>query len=100
MRFPMILAALAASLSAAGCNALTPTQIAAVSCAGAQAGAAVSVAVTTDANTGANATKAAAQAQQTASAVQKAIGDACPILVTSVNALNAGAPAGSGGAGD
>jgi hypothetical protein len=89
MRSPSIFVVVASSLSFAGCNSMTPAQIANVSCNGAEAGAAVAVAVTTDANTGANATKAAAQTQQTASAIQKAIGDACPIVVTSVNAINA-----------
>ena len=96
MRFLSAFALLAVSVPIAGCNTLTPAQIAGVSCSGASAGAAVAVAVTTDANTGANATKAAAQAEQTANAIQKAVGDACPIIVTSVNAMNAAAKGGAG----
>ncbi len=96
MRSATILVVLASSLSVAGCNTMTPAQIANVSCSGAEAGTAVAVTATTDANTGANTTKGAAQAQQTASAIQKAVGDACPIIVTSVNALNAAAPSGGG----
>jgi hypothetical protein len=78
-------------LSLAGCDAaISPTQIANVACIGAQAGAAVAVTVTADANAnaGLNATNAAAQAQGTASAIGKTVADACPIIVTGVNAIN------------
>jgi hypothetical protein len=97
MRSPLIFMLLAISASVAGCNTMTPAQIASVSCAGAQAGAAVAVTVTTDANTGANATKAAAQAQQTAATIQQTISDTCPIIIQGVNAVNAAAT-GSGAA--
>ena len=76
-------------LSLAGCNAATsPTLIANVACIGAQAGAAVGVTVTADANAGPNATTAAAQAQGTATAIQKTVAEACPIIVTGVSAIN------------
>jgi hypothetical protein len=83
-------------LSLAGCNAaISPTQIASVACIGAQAGAAVGVTVTADANAGPNATNAAAQAQETATAIQKTVADACPIIVTGVSAINSASKASS-----
>jgi hypothetical protein len=85
-------------LSLAGCNAaISPTQIANVACIGAQAGAAVGVTVTAhanaDTNAGPNATNAAAQAQGTATAIQKTVADACPIIVTGVSAINSASKA-------
>jgi hypothetical protein len=81
-------------LSLAGCDAaISPTQIANVACIGAQAGAAVAVTMTADANAGLNATNAAAQAQGTASAIGKTVADACPIIVTGVNAINSASKA-------
>jgi len=81
-------------LSLAGCNAaISPRQIASVACIGAQAGAAVGVTVTADANAGPNPTNAAAQAQETATAIQKTVADACPIIVTGVNAINSASKA-------
>ena len=79
------------TLSLAGCNGLTTAQIANVSCVGAEAGAELAVVVASDVNAGGNATKAAGRAQQTASIVQKTVGDACPILVGGVSALSAAA---------
>ncbi len=95
MRSPTIFVVIASSLSLAGGHIPAPALVANASCTGAEAGAAVAVAVTTDANTGANATKAAGRAQQTASAVQQAVDDACPLIVSGVSAVNAAA----GGAG-
>jgi len=83
-------------LSLAGCNAaMSPTQIANVACMGAQAGAAAGVTVMADANAGPNATSAAAQAQGTATAIQKTVADACPIIVTGNSASKASLSAGN-----
>jgi hypothetical protein len=89
MRSCLIFALAATSALFAGCKTMTPTQIAAASCAGAEAAAAVGSVVTADANVGANATAAAGRAQQTAGAVQKAVGDACPVIVSGVKAAAA-----------
>jgi hypothetical protein len=90
----IIVFAVGLGLSLAGCNApINPTQIANVACIGAQAGAAVGVTVTVDANAGPNATNAAAQAQGTATAIQKTVADACPIIGTGVSAINSASKA-------
>ncbi len=83
------------ALSLAGCNSLTTSQIASISCAEAEAGANVAVVVTTDADSGANATKAAQQASETAATIEKAVNDACPIVISGASALTASV---SGGA--
>jgi hypothetical protein len=83
-------------LSLAACNAaISPTQIANVACIGAQAGAAVGVTVTADASAGPNATIGAAQTQGTATAIQKTVADACPIIVAGVSAINSASKASS-----
>ena len=78
-----IFAALAC-LGLSGCS-LTATQIASVSCAGAEAGATVAVSVTTDA---AGATDAANAAK-----VANAVHRACPAIVAGVAAMSAAAAA-------
>ena len=89
MQSPSILALALSSLSLAGCNTLTPAQIANLSCIEAQAGAGIAVAITSDANTGANATNAAARAQQTANILQKSASDACPLIINGAAAVSA-----------
>lgn len=81
-------------LSLAGCSAaISPTQFANIACTGAQAGAAVGLTVTADANAGPNAASAAGQAQGTATAIQKTVADACPIIVTGVSAIDSASKA-------
>jgi hypothetical protein len=87
---------LAVGLSVAGCNSMTPTQIANVTCLGAQTSATIAAAATADANIDRDATNRVAQAQKTAAAIQKTVGDICPAVVTGVDAINAAATGTSG----
>ncbi len=89
MRSRLIFILMATSVLFAGCKAMTPAQIATASCAGAEAASAVGSAVTADADVGANATAAAGRARQTASAIQNAVDDTCPVVVSGVRAAAA-----------
>ncbi len=88
MRASCLAVLVVSPLALSGCNAVAPAEIASVSCAGAEMGAAVAVAVATDANTAGDTGRASSRAQQTAGAVQRAVNDACPLIVGGVGALS------------
>jgi hypothetical protein len=87
MQFRFALAIAGLGLSLAACNAVTATSVADVACLGAEMGSAVAVVAATDANIGSNGSKRATQAQIIAKAVQKAVGDTCPLIATGVDAI-------------